>query len=162
MASRGVNIGLTIAVLVAMLWGKAMSQSSCTNVLIGLASCLSYVSGSSSNPTPQCCSQLASVVKSQPQCLCMALDGGGASLGVSINETLALKLPETCKVQTPPASRCKEHNGPGMSPAGSPLPGGSKEETSGSSWVGENKNKPLQFIVFVLFMASCASATISF
>lgn len=89
-----------------MLCARTMAQSDCTNVLIGMAPCLSYVSGSSSTPSAQCCSQLASVVRSNPRCLCMVLNGGGASLGVSINETLALALPGACNVQTPPVSRC--------------------------------------------------------
>uniref|UniRef100_A0A6N2MWW7 Bifunctional inhibitor/plant lipid transfer protein/seed storage helical domain-containing protein n=1 Tax=Salix viminalis TaxID=40686 RepID=A0A6N2MWW7_SALVM len=38
-------------------------------------------------------SQLASVALSQPQCLCATLNGGGAS----INEKLALALPDACK-----------------------------------------------------------------
>lgn len=106
MASRGINMGLVMVLLVAMLSAKAMAQSGCTNVLISMAPCLSYVTGSSSTPSSSCCSQLASVVLSQPQCLCAALNGGGASLGLNINETLALALPGACKVQTPPVSKC--------------------------------------------------------
>ena len=69
-------------VLVTMLWATAMAQSSdCTSVLITMAPCLNYVTGSSPTPSASCCSQLANVVQSQPGCLCMALNGGGASLG---------------------------------------------------------------------------------
>jgi hypothetical protein len=94
-------------VLVGLFWARAAAQSNCTSVLIGMAPCLSYVSGSSSTPSSSCCSMLASVVQSQPQCLCTALNGGGgAALGVTINQTLALALPSACNVQTPPVSRC--------------------------------------------------------
>ncbi|PKI39495.1 hypothetical protein CRG98_040104 [Punica granatum] len=68
------EIGL-VAVLVvaaATLWAGAVAQSSsdCTNVLISMSPCLNYISGNSSTPSTNCCSQLASVVRSQPQCLC--------------------------------------------------------------------------------------------
>ncbi|PKA66083.1 Non-specific lipid-transfer protein-like protein [Apostasia shenzhenica] len=84
----------------------ASGQSGCTTVLIGLAPCLSYMTGNSSSPSSSCCSQLASVVQSQPECLCSALNGGASSLGIAINETRALALPGACNVQTPPVSRC--------------------------------------------------------
>lgn len=99
---------VAVTMTTMLLLGRTMAQpsSDCTNVLIGLAPCLNYVSGSSSTPSTSCCSQLGSVVRSQPRCLCTVLNGGGASLGVTINETLALSLPAACKVKTPPVSRC--------------------------------------------------------
>jgi hypothetical protein len=106
MALRGVDMALALTILVSMLWARAAAQSGCTSVLIRMAPCLNYVSGSSSTPSSSCCSQLASVVRSQPQCLCTALNGGGASLGITINQTLALGLPAACNVQTPPVSKC--------------------------------------------------------
>ncbi|OWM77066.1 hypothetical protein CDL15_Pgr002590 [Punica granatum] len=74
MARRRMKIGL-VAVLVvaaATLWAGAAAQSSldCTNVLISMSLCLNYISGNSSTPSSNCCSQLASVIRSQPQCLC--------------------------------------------------------------------------------------------
>ncbi|CBI26281.3 unnamed protein product, partial [Vitis vinifera] len=105
MALRVTGMGLVV-VLSAMLWAKAMAQSGCTTVLIGMAPCLNYITGSSSSPSSSCCSQLASVVQSQPRCLCVALNGGGAALGITINRTLALALPGACNVQTPPVSQC--------------------------------------------------------
>ncbi|XP_038718869.1 non-specific lipid transfer protein GPI-anchored 19-like [Tripterygium wilfordii] len=130
MASKLIKIGLTLG-LVTMLWAGAMAQSSCTSVLIGMAPCLNFVTGSSPTPTASCCSQLASVVQSQPQCLCMILNGGGQSLGVTLNETLALALPGACNVQTPPVSKCDAANGPASSPFGSPV--GSPEGSPGDS-----------------------------
>ncbi|XP_061975034.1 non-specific lipid transfer protein GPI-anchored 5-like [Populus nigra] len=186
MASRGINMGLVMVLIVAMLSAKAMAQSGCTNVLISMAPCLSYVTGSSSTPSSSCCSQLASVVLSQPQCLCAALNGGGASLGLNINETLALALPAACKVQTPPVSKCNDINGPVMSPADSPdgLPGNSSSTpscrwkfyilrkhrggsktvpaTGGSPGNGLIINKTLQLVLFVVFMASSASTLSSY
>lgn len=91
----------------------AQSAGGCTTALISLSPCLSYITGSGSSssftttPSSSCCSRLASVVQSQPQCLCSALnDAAAASLGVTINQTRALALPAACNVQTPPPSRC--------------------------------------------------------
>lgn len=80
-----------VAVLVVDLWQSTMAYSEyCRNVIITMSSCLDYITGKSS--TPSCCSQLATVVGSQPQCLCEAL-AGGSSLSVNINQTRALALP---------------------------------------------------------------------
>lgn len=94
--------------VLAMLCGVAIAQSGCTTELVSLSPCLSYVSGKSDTPSSTCCSKLANVVQSQPQCLCMfTKNGDGALAGLNINKTLALALPGACKVKTPPVSRCK-------------------------------------------------------
>ncbi|CAO2818902.1 unnamed protein product [Amaranthus hypochondriacus] len=110
-----------IVLVMTMLSGGALAQSGCTSALVSLAPCLNYISGSSSAPSASCCSQLSSVVGSQPECLCQVLNGGGSNFGVSINQTQALALPAACKVQTPPASRCNAVNQPSGSPAESPV-----------------------------------------
>ncbi|KAJ4727443.1 Non-specific lipid-transfer protein-like protein [Melia azedarach] len=89
--------------------------------------------GNSSNPSSSCCSNLGSVVQQSPQCLCAVLNGG-PSLGITINQTLALSLPGACKVQTPPVGQCKAASGPttsATSPVGSPAisPADSANET---------------------------------
>jgi len=53
------------------------------------------------NTTIGCCTKLANVVKTQPQCLYLVLDGG--SWG--INQTEALALPGACDLQTPPDAK---------------------------------------------------------
>ncbi|KAH0978381.1 hypothetical protein GBA52_028100 [Prunus armeniaca] len=119
MAFKGIEMALAL-VLGSMLLGGAMAQSGCTTALASLAPCLSYVTGNSSNPSSSCCSQLSNVVQSSPQCLCSLINGGGSSLGITINRTLALSLPSACKVQTPPASQCQAGaNGPSTPPASS-------------------------------------------
>ncbi|CAD5187764.1 unnamed protein product [Musa acuminata subsp. malaccensis] len=78
---------------------------------LALAPCLNYITGNTSTPSSTCCSQLASVVQSQPACLCSVLNGGASSLGVTNNQTRALALPGACKVQTLPVSECNsEHS----------------------------------------------------
>lgn len=93
--------------VLVMLCGVAMAQSDCTTTLVSLSPCLNYVTGNSATPSSSCCSQLANVVQSQPECLCAFTgNGDGAPAGLNINQTLALALPGACKVKTPPVSRC--------------------------------------------------------
>ncbi|EOX94709.1 PREDICTED: non-specific lipid-transfer protein-like protein At2g13820 isoform X2 [Theobroma cacao] len=110
MAARSMKGAMLAAVVIvaATLWTGAVAQSSssCTNVLVSMSPCLDYIQGNSSKPSSSCCSQLANVVRSQPQCLCEVLNGGASSLGVSVNQTQAMALPTACNVKTPPASQC--------------------------------------------------------
>ncbi|CAL9125651.1 unnamed protein product [Musa acuminata var. zebrina] len=95
-------IGLALALVTMLLLGLASAH---------LAPCLNYITGNTSTPSSTCCSQLASVVQSQPACLCSVLNGGASSLGVTNNQTRALALPGACKVQTLPVSDCNsEHS----------------------------------------------------
>jgi len=91
----------------------AQAPSSCSSATVSLASCISYVTGNAAEPSQSCCSGLASVVKTNPTCLCQLLTGSNP-VGIPINQTLALALPKACKVTTPPVSRCKA--------AGVPIP----------------------------------------
>ncbi|XP_057450225.1 non-specific lipid transfer protein GPI-anchored 5-like [Lotus japonicus] len=136
MAHRKMNMGL-ILVVMAMLCAGAAAQSSCTNVLVSLSPCLNYITGNSSTPSSGCCSQLATVVRSQPQCLCQVLGGGASSLGININQTQALALPGACKVQTPPTSQCNT----AATPANSPEEPAAESPNSGPSGTG-SKSTP--------------------
>ncbi|KAK9160966.1 hypothetical protein Syun_007307 [Stephania yunnanensis] len=167
MALKSMEIGL-VAVVVTMLLIGANAQSSCTNVLISLSPCLNYITGNSSTPSSSCCSQLASVVTSQPQCLCQVLNGGGSSLGLNINQTQALALPDACKVQTPPLSRCNAA-APADSPAGTPdspktiicmnADGGSKTVPSTDN-TSSGSSATLSFsLLFILVLISSYATT---
>ncbi|XP_065863280.1 non-specific lipid transfer protein GPI-anchored 5 [Euphorbia lathyris] len=118
MAQRATAMSFAL-VFMAMFWARGMAQSSCTNTLISMSPCLNYITGNSSTPSSQCCTQLSSVVRSSPQCLCQVLNGGGSNLGLNINQTQALALPGACNVQTPPLSSCNAAS-PAASPAGTP------------------------------------------
>ncbi|KAF8388085.1 hypothetical protein HHK36_026751 [Tetracentron sinense] len=174
MAPRAMEIS-TIAVLVTMLWAGAAAQQGCTNVIISMSPCLNYITGNSSTPSSGCCSQLANVVRSQPQCLCQVLNGGGSSLGLNINQTQALELPNACNVQTPPISRCNSAASPASTPAGSPESPDSQNTVpsdagSGSKTVPSTDNSsdgsytklPYSLLFFLLFIASYASTFTSF
>jgi hypothetical protein len=105
MAAIGAGSLVLAAAVAALLVVSASAQSGCTTALIGLYPCMNYISGNDTAPTKSCCSQLSSVVQSQPQCLCSAL-GSDSVGGMTINKTRALELPKACNVQTPPASKC--------------------------------------------------------
>nr|XP_008386477.2 non-specific lipid-transfer protein-like protein At2g13820 [Malus domestica] len=183
-------------VLGSMLLGGVMAQLSCTSTQSqAWFHASTFVTGNTSNPSSSCCSQLSNVVQSSPQCLC-SLVNGASSLGITINQTLALSLPRACKVQTPPPSQCKGANGPSTSsstpPASSPaassnetpseastpeasisplasdIPsssgGGSKTvpSTNGNTSDGSTSRAPLHFVLFLVFVMSCASSLAKF
>ncbi|GMN46730.1 hypothetical protein TIFTF001_015914 [Ficus carica] len=166
MARRIQTTGL-VFVLAASLWAMASAQSSsCTNALINMSPCLNYIQGNSSTPSSGCCSQLASVVRSEPQCLCMALNGGGSSLGISINQTQALALPGACNVQTPPLSRCNAAS-PADSPAGTSDPSDTVPSGTGSKTVpttdegtsdGSSTKMSTSLLLFAFLAAAYASS----
>ncbi|XP_050240634.1 non-specific lipid transfer protein GPI-anchored 5-like isoform X5 [Quercus robur] len=161
MAYTKMEMGLVL-VLVTMLWAGASAQSSCTNVIISMSPCLNYITGNTSTPSSGCCSQLASVVRSQPQCLCQVLNGGSSSLGININQTQALALPGACNVQTPPLSSCNAAS-PSNSPAGSPTSSdsgsGSKTvpSTEGCTSAGSSIKLSISHLFFLICAATVAS-----
>ncbi|KAK1295569.1 hypothetical protein QJS10_CPA16g01106 [Acorus calamus] len=106
MALRGLFSCFIVVLVAATLIVESSAQSGCTTAIIGLAPCLNFITGNTSTPASSCCSQLASVVQSNPRCLCTLLNGGGSSFGINVNQTLALALPGACNVQTPPVSQC--------------------------------------------------------
>ncbi|KAL7612891.1 non-specific lipid transfer protein GPI-anchored 6 [Lactuca sativa] len=76
-------------------------QQECADTLIGLATCLPYVSGDAKTPTMDCCSGLKQVVQKNLRCLCILVkDRDDPKLGIKINATLALGLPDSCHTPT--------------------------------------------------------------
>ncbi|KAI4301231.1 hypothetical protein L6164_034527 [Bauhinia variegata] len=179
-----VKLGLKLTLLiVSMLCHGAEAQTSCTGTLIGLSQCLNYVTGNSSTPSSSCCSQLLTVVQSQPQCLCAVLNGGAAILGLNINQTLATSLPDACYIKKPPIGQCNNgSNGP-VTPATPPTslpsdpsdddepgtPATASQTSNPSAGTGSKtlpsvnespsgggtKRGALQLIVIVIFLVSC-------
>ncbi|XP_078180498.1 non-specific lipid transfer protein GPI-anchored 5-like [Carex rostrata] len=148
---------------------NAQSSSSCTSALLGLSPCLNYIGGNDTTPSGSCCSQLGSVVKSEPQCLCSVLNGGSSSsLGVTINQTRALALPGACKVQTPSASKCNTNGGSpaAATPSSTPSTQNPQTDNTGSKDVpntvmgsGTTSQKP-NFIFFLALLAAASIARI--
>ncbi|KAM0910258.1 hypothetical protein ACQ4PT_014254 [Festuca glaucescens] len=102
----------------------------CSDALISLVGCLSYVQEGTTVATPEksCCSGLKDVVKKEVACLCQAFQGG-QDYGVALNMTKALQLPAACKVKTPPFSKCH----PPEPSSGVPFFGGSPSSLSAPS-----------------------------
>lgn len=74
-------------------------KSECANQLVGLATCLPYVGGEAKAPTQDCCTGLKQVLKNSKKCLCILVkDRNDPSLGLKVNATLALGLPQNCHV----------------------------------------------------------------
>ncbi|XP_072957494.1 non-specific lipid transfer protein GPI-anchored 5-like [Typha angustifolia] len=169
MALRPVLVCL-VAVLALTLSAYTSGQSdNCSSAIISLAPCLDYISGNASTPSSSCCSQLASVVQSDPQCLCTVLNGGGSSLGINVNQTKALALPDACKVKTPPVSECNTNGAPKAAPE--PSPATPTTETGGSKTVpatGEDSSDgtflaiPVSFAVTLLSVVAYFSISPAF
>ncbi|CAN4101222.1 unnamed protein product [Withania somnifera] len=133
-----------IFVAMAIVSIQVSGQSdNCQQVIVGLAPCSDYIQGNATKPSSGCCTQLATIVKNQPQCLCQVVNGGAASsLGINVNQTQALGLPKACNVQTPAVSLCK---------------GGSKGEPSGSP--GYTAKLPYSLLFTLVVTASFASVS---
>ncbi|XP_028753154.1 non-specific lipid-transfer protein-like protein At5g64080 [Neltuma alba] len=122
----------------------------CSNLVLTMADCLSFVSNGSTvnKPEGNCCSGLKTVLKTDAGCLCEAFRSS-AQLGVVLNVTKAVTLPAACKVSAPSAANCALSETPAAAPGGgltSPVSsppsgtsGGEAPEASGSG--GETANE---------------------
>ncbi|XP_010923642.1 non-specific lipid transfer protein GPI-anchored 15 [Elaeis guineensis] len=164
MATRGFCIALAAVLMTTQWLGASAQSSSCTTALVNLSPCLNYITGNESNPSSSCCSQLAAVVQSEPQCLCMVLNGGASSLGITINQTQALALPGACNVRTPPVSRCNANGRPVGSPTTPSAPsvpsgGGSKDvPTTGTNF---SDGTTVKIPIWIIFSLVCVVAYFS-
>ncbi|KAL8214958.1 hypothetical protein R6Q57_004407 [Mikania cordata] len=164
----------------------ATAQSGCTNALMGMSSCLNFITGNTSSPSSSCCSQLGNVVQAQPQCLCQVLNGAGVTLGLSINRTLALTLPGACNVQTPPVNQCNSEilmetgqqvilplhrllppegstSEPDILPESPDTPSESGSKTDGlTPNYGSQSQVPFHLLALVMFVIAWASTTTHF
>ncbi|KAL8210480.1 hypothetical protein R6Q57_004917 [Mikania cordata] len=72
-------------------------KQECADTLLGLATCLPYVGGQAKAPTMDCCTKLKPVLNNNKVCLCILVkDRNEPGLGVKINGTIALGLPDSC------------------------------------------------------------------
>lgn len=105
---RAILLVAAMAVVVLSPAGTRAQLSSCTSVILRLSPCLDYITGNVSTPSSQCCSQFASAVQSDPQCICALITSGisaAPSFGITVNQTQAFALPGVCSVQFP-LSQC--------------------------------------------------------
>lgn len=106
--SEKLTVGIIsyVFVLVMILAGFGSSdieqdRAQCADQLVGLASCLPYVTGGkdAKTPTIDCCTGLKQVDAKSHKCICVLIkDHDDPKLGLNINATLALKLPGACHV----------------------------------------------------------------
>ncbi|CAD6210842.1 unnamed protein product [Miscanthus lutarioriparius] len=97
------------AVAMASVAGGDMSadKTECADQLVGLAPCLQYVQGQARAPPPGCCGGLRQVLGKSPKCICVLVrDKDDPGLGIKINATLALALPNACGATRADVSHC--------------------------------------------------------
>lgn len=84
-----------------------VSAADCTNLVLNLADCLSFVVEGSTATFPQgdCCSGLKIVVTTNSECLCEAFKNS-AQLGVKLNVSKAMTLPVVCRVSSSSVANC--------------------------------------------------------
>ncbi|KAF7824467.1 protein YLS3-like [Senna tora] len=113
--ARATAVVVAACLVVAMSIGAATGDDAskdkeeCTEQLAGLATCLPFVGGQAKSPTPDCCSGLKQVLKSNKKCLCVIVkDRNDPDIGsLQINVTLALSLPTVCNAPAN-VSKCPE------------------------------------------------------
>ncbi|KAJ0987371.1 hypothetical protein J5N97_005727 [Dioscorea zingiberensis] len=141
----------------------APAAMDCSDAILNLADCLSFVQVGSSveKPEGKCCSGLKKVVKEDVSCLCEAFKRG-ADFGVKINMTKALALPHSCGVRTPSISNCKiaVAGGPSSAPAPSPVAPfsetpASAPETHSSARMALQSPSMVLAMAIVLFFVWC-------
>lgn len=141
---------LSLILFVLAIWTLDSSQGAsthqapapsvdCTNLVLTMADCLSFVTNGSTTTKPEgtCCSGLKSVLKTAPSCLCEAFKSS-AQFGVVLNVTKATSLPAACKVSAPSATKCglsEVTEAPASAPAGglSPQSSASSPTSSGAA-----------------------------
>lgn len=75
----------------------ASDSAECSDQLIGLTNCLTFIEGSVKKAKPECCSNLKQVLDKSRKCLCVLVkDRNEPGLGFKVNATLAMKLPGAC------------------------------------------------------------------
>lgn len=112
MARRWAAVLLVLATAMATSMMTACGDMSadkteCADQLVGLAPCLQYVQGQARAPPPDCCGGLRQVLGKSPKCLCVLVkDKDDPNLGIKINATLALALPNACGATHANVSHC--------------------------------------------------------
>nr|XP_004247182.1 protein YLS3-like [Solanum lycopersicum] len=140
------TIGSALAILLSLFLHVSSQSEDCQEVIVGLAPCLQYIQGNATTPSSGCCTQLATIVKTRPRCVCHVFSG------VNVNQTLAMALPKACNVHiTPSLTLCQATSAAG-SPLSSSTPTGERSRTSQSedSSRGYSLKLPYYSLLFTL------------
>lgn len=77
----------------------AQDKKECQDKLVGLRSCLGYISGEEKMPPSSCCLQLSESYNQSRRCLCILVrDRNEPDLGFKLNATLTVTLPSVCRI----------------------------------------------------------------
>ncbi|KAG6627453.1 hypothetical protein CIPAW_15G129400 [Carya illinoinensis] len=71
----------------------------CASHLLPLAPCAPFVQGTAQSPAQMCCNNLEQLYSQEPHCLCLLINDTTSISSFPINTTLALQLPNLCKLQ---------------------------------------------------------------
>nr|XP_009420275.2 PREDICTED: non-specific lipid-transfer protein-like protein At2g13820 isoform X3 [Musa acuminata subsp. malaccensis] len=133
---------VSFSVFLSLLHGPLSQRSApapppaldCTGAMMNLSACLTYAEAGSNltRPGKGCCRGLASVVDTEPVCLCQLICDNDV-FGVEIDTTKALALPTACRVDAPPATLCAVLGAPIASPSPSSGDPEEPESPAGSS-----------------------------
>ncbi|KAF7090482.1 hypothetical protein CFC21_093226 [Triticum aestivum] len=98
MGSRVFLVAAVLAMAVAAAGADvAADRAECSDKLVALATCLTFVQGQGQAPTPDCCGGLKTVLQTSPKCLCVLVkDRDDPGLDLKLNVTRALGLPAAC------------------------------------------------------------------
>ncbi|XP_044954266.1 non-specific lipid transfer protein GPI-anchored 14-like [Hordeum vulgare subsp. vulgare] len=136
----------------------AADRAECSDKLVALATCLTFVQGQGQAPTPDCCGGLKTVLQTSPKCLCVLVkDRDDPGLDLKLNVTRALGLPAACSapanisdcprlLHLPPNSKDAQvfeqfakQQAAQSSPSGAPSApstGAQKSAATGMRWLG--------------------------
>ncbi|KAH0738500.1 hypothetical protein KY290_037205 [Solanum tuberosum] len=136
--------------LLSFLLHVSSQSEDCQQVIVGLAPCLQYIQGNATTPSSGCCTQLATIVKTRPRCVCHVFSG------VNVNQTLAMALPKACNVHNTPSLTLCQATSPAGSPLSSSTPSGEGSRTSQSedSSRGYSLKLPYYSLLFTIIIAS--------
>ncbi|OIT39823.1 PREDICTED: non-specific lipid-transfer protein-like protein At2g13820 [Nicotiana attenuata] len=89
----------------------------CSTIVMDMMPCLKFLEADSNGTKPDdsCCSGFKQVLKTNPDCICVAL-ATSASFGITVNMTQAAVLPSDCGVSAPPLTNCNSTTAPSASP----------------------------------------------
>ncbi|CAN7097346.1 hypothetical protein BRARA_F00042 [Brassica rapa] len=99
-------------VITSMLVGFGSSdldqdREECTNQLVVLSPCLTYVGGNAKAPTKDCCGGFGQVITQSQKCVCILVkDKDDPNLGLKFNASLAAHLPTACHITAPNITKC--------------------------------------------------------
>nr|BCD69104.1 LTP_2 domain-containing protein [Cryptomeria japonica] len=126
---RALIIFVLMAVAESVMTQQTDAAIDCTDPIVSLSPCLSYMTRSAklSIPDDDCCDSLATVINTHAGCLC-ELVSRDDFLGFPINQTITLSLPSTCDIQYPrELDQCivvlpPSSDGPVVQPGSNPPP----------------------------------------